>query len=95
MVLHNAQKITPPEVKRGRKESEKSREIAELLRKEPGEWFLVAEGEKNDGLAVRIRNGGSPSFRGSLFEARSHKEEDGTVTIYARFIRRLKEEDAD
>lgn len=95
MAFSKGQKVTPPEVKRGRKESEKSREIAELLRSEPGEWFLVAEGEKNDGLAVRIRNGGSPSFRGSLFEARSHKEGDGSVSIYARFIRRLKENDDD
>ena len=47
----------PPASKGGRAESPRNREIADALRGNPGEWATVAEGEKNDGLAVRIRTG--------------------------------------
>ena len=76
----------PPASKGGRAESPRNREIAEALRSHPGEWALVAEGEKNDGLAVRIRTGKAKSFAEGVWEATSRGNEDGTINIYARFV---------
>lgn len=77
----------PPATKGGRAESPRNREIAEALRAKPGEWALVAQGEKNDGLAVRIRTGKAKSFSEGVWEATSRfvSDEEG-IDIYARFI---------
>lgn len=76
----------PPTARGGRAESERNKEIAEALRKKPGKWALVAEGEKNDGLAVRIRTGKAKSFAVGTWEATSRRNEEGTIDIYARFV---------
>lgn len=76
----------PPITRGGRAESPRNREIAEALRKHPGEWALVAEGEKNDGLAVRIRTGKAKSFAEGTWEATSRRNEENTIDIYARFV---------
>lgn len=76
----------PPATKGGRVESPRNREIAEALRSQPGEWALVAPGEKNDGLAVRIRTGKAKSFADGNWEATSRRNDDDTIDIYARFI---------
>lgn len=76
----------PPHTRGGRAESPRNRKIAEELRKHPGEWALVAEGEKNDGLAVRIRSGKAKSFAEGVWEATSRRNEENTIDIYARFV---------
>lgn len=76
----------PPASKGGRAESPRNREIAEALRTNPGEWALVAEAEKNDGLAVRIRTGKAKSFADGTWEATSRRNDDDTINIYARFV---------
>lgn len=76
----------PPASKGGRSESPRNREIAEALRSRPGEWALVGENERNDGLAVRIRSGKAKSFAQGTWEAKSRSNSDGTVNIYARFV---------
>ena len=78
--------VAPPASNGGRAESPRNKEIAAALRSSPGEWALVAEGEKNDGLAVRIRTGKAKSFAKGIWEATSRGNEDGTVDIYARYI---------
>lgn len=77
---------TPPATKGGRAESPRNREIAEALRANPGEWALVAEAAKNDGLAVRIRTGKAKSFAEGIWEATSRSNDDGSVDIYARYV---------
>lgn len=76
----------PPASKGGRAESPRNREIAEALRKKPGSWALIAKGEKNDGLAVRIRSGKAKSFAEGTWEATSRRNDDNTIDIYARFV---------
>lgn len=76
----------PPVTRGGRTESPRNREIAEALRKNPGAWALVAKGEKNDGLAVRIRTGKAKSFAEGTWEATSRRNEEDTIDIYARFV---------
>ena len=76
----------PPATKGGRAESPRNREIAEALRDNPGEWALVADAEKNDGLAVRIRTGKAKSFADGIWEATSRRNDDDTISIYARFV---------
>lgn len=76
----------PPASKGGRAESPRNREIAEALRGNPGEWAKVAEAEKNDGLAVRIRTGKAKSFADGIWEATSRRNDDDTIDIYARFV---------
>lgn len=76
----------PPTTRGGRAESERNKEIAEALRKKPGRWALVAEGEKNDGLAVRIRTGKAKSFADGVWEATSRRNEENTIDIYAKFL---------
>ena len=76
----------PPASKGGRAESPRNREIAEALRGNPGEWAKVAAGEKNDGLAVRIRTGKAKSFAEGIWEATSRRNDDDTIDIYARFV---------
>lgn len=76
----------PPTTRGGRAESERNKEIAEALRKKPGKWALVAEGEKNDGLAVRIRTGKAKSFADGVWEATSRRNEENTIDIYAKFL---------
>lgn len=76
----------PPAANGGRAESPRNREIAEGLRANPGEWAKVATGEKNDGLAVRIRTGKAKSFATGKWEATSRRNEDETIDIYARFV---------
>lgn len=76
----------PPTTRGGRSESPRNREIADALKQNPGAWALVAEGEKNDGLAVRIRTGKAKSFAEGTWEATSRGKEDGTIDIYARFV---------
>lgn len=77
----------PPATKGGRAESPRNKEIAEALRANPGEWALVAEGEKNDGLAVRIRTGKAKSFAEGVWEATSRSnDDDDTIDIYARYV---------
>ena len=76
----------PPASKGGRAESPRNREIAEALRSNQGEWAKVAEAEKNDGLAVRIRTGKAKSFAEGIWEATSRRNDDDTIDIYARFV---------
>lgn len=76
----------PPTTRGGRTESPRNREIAETLRQNPGAWALVAEGEKNDGLAVRIRTGKAKSFAEGEWEATSRRNDEDTIDIYARFV---------
>lgn len=76
----------PPVSRGGRAESERNREIAEALRKNPGQWALVAENERNDGLAVRIRTGKAKSFAEGEWEATSRRNEDDGIDIYAKFV---------
>lgn len=76
----------PPVTKGGRTESPRNREIAEALRKNPGAWALVAENEKNDGLAVRIRTGKAKSFAEGTWEATSRRNDEDGIDIYARFV---------
>lgn len=85
--VSSAVKFTePPTTRGGRAESPRNREIAEALRQNPGQWALVAEGEKNDGLSVRIRTGKAKSFAEGTWEATSRGNEDGSIDIYARFV---------
>ena len=76
----------PPQAKGGRGESARNKEIAAALKKNPGEWAKVAEGETSDGLAVRIRSGKAKTFSVGKWEATSRRQEDGTITIYARYV---------
>lgn len=76
----------PPASRGGRAESPRNKQIAEALRDKPGEWALVAEGQKNDGLAVRIRTGKAKSFSTGVWEATSRRNEENTIDIYARYV---------
>lgn len=76
----------PPAVRGGRVESPRNKEIAAALKENPGEWALVARGEKNDGLASRIRGGRAVSFAEGTWEATSRRNELGTIDIYARYV---------
>lgn len=76
----------PPASAGGRAESPRNKEIAAALRANPGQWAKVATGEKNDGLAVRIRTGKAKSFADGKWEATSRRNEDDTIDIWARFL---------
>ena len=72
--------------KRGRPESQESKDIAAALKANPNKWALVKSDAKNDGLATRIRKGQSPSFREGHFQAKASRNGDGTFTITARYL---------
>lgn len=76
----------PPASQGGRAESPRNREIAEALKKYPNEWAKIDGAAKNDGLAVRIRTGKAKSFAEGKWEATSRGNEDGTFSIYARYV---------
>lgn len=82
----NIQFVDPPATVGGRGESPANKAIAETLKKNPGQWALVAEGVTNDGLAVRIRSGKAKSFAQGEWEATSRGTEEGAYDIYARYV---------
>lgn len=75
-----------PPTARGRAESPRNKEIAELLKSNPNMWAKVASDEKNDGLAVRIRTGRAKTFATGKWEAQSRRNDDGLIDIYARYV---------
>ncbi len=80
-------KADPPSAgKSGRAISPRNEAIREMLMNHPGDWFLVAQGEKHDGLAVAIRRGKGASFREGIWEARVRAGEHGGKDVYARYV---------
>lgn len=82
----------PPAQRGGAGESPRNKEIAEALRARPNEWALVGENEKNDGLAARIRSGKAKSFAEGKWQAKTRRNEDNTVNIWARYVTEVEGE---
>ena len=85
------ERAEPPARRGGRARSERNESIKATLMESPGEWFKIAEGEKNDGLAVGIRTGKAASFREGIWKARSTKTENG-IDVYAMYVGENEEE---
>lgn len=81
-----------PPTARGRAESPRNREIADLLMAKPNVWAKVATDEASDGLAVRIRTGRAKTFATGKWEARSRTNENGLIDIYARYVEDTEDE---
>jgi hypothetical protein len=62
-------------------------EVASKLEADPGNWYRVAEGRTNPGLAGSIKSGGIVAFRPEgAFEAVARRDEGEGFTIWARYV---------
>lgn len=78
----------PPTLRRGPRAADaETRAIAEALRARPNKWAKIAEGSRDSALVSKIKKGTHSAFapEGS-FEATSRRDEDGDITVWARFV---------
>ena len=77
----------PPAVGPGRKANKHWSEVADQLADDLGNWYRIAEGQKHYQLITRINKGQNTAFRpAGAFEAVGRKTDDGTYSIWARYI---------
>lgn len=84
--------VEMPPAAQGRAESPRNLEIAEQLQANPNVWAKVATDEASDGLAVRIRTGRAKTFATGKWEAKSRRNGDGLIDIYARYVEETHED---
>jgi hypothetical protein len=78
----------PPALRRGPRSGDaETRAIADALRARPNTWAKIAEGSRDSALVSKIKKGTHPAFapEGS-YEATSRRDEDGDITVWARFV---------
>lgn len=80
----------PPTTRRtvGRPRSERWDDVAAALRANPGAWAVVHQGEQRGKteIATRIRYGHMDCFTPAGDYDATARIDDGTVTIYARYL---------
>jgi hypothetical protein len=74
----------PPRTRPGRKSQWTP--ILDQLRDRPGEYALIDDDAKRPALVTQINKGKIAGAEEGEFEATSHVNEDGSFSIYARFV---------
>jgi hypothetical protein len=78
----------PPALRRGpRSSDEATRAIASALQARPNAWAKIAEGSRDSALVSKIKKGTHPAFAPEgAYEATSRRDEEGDITVWARFV---------
>lgn len=77
-------KDPPPRNRPGRKSQWAP--VLDQLRARPGEYAIIDDDATRPALVTQINKGKIAGIVEGEFEATSHSNEDGTFTVYARFV---------
>lgn len=78
-----------PPAKRGKEGQTKHKKIANQLMKNPNQWGIISQGQSlttSAGLVNHINGGKIVAYEPKgAFEAASRKDNQGVITVYARY----------